>query len=78
MALTMADLEDVQMEVREQYRQFQQEADAAWFKPLRETLIGSMWHSLPGPVRQQYHLNSPQAAQVMDKRYRGGTNGRSI
>jgi hypothetical protein len=76
MALTMADLEDVQMEVREQYRQFQQEADAAWFKPLRETLIGSMWNSLPGPVRQQYYTRSPQAAQEMDKRYRGGNNGR--
>jgi hypothetical protein len=76
MALTMADLEDIQMEVREQYRQFQQEADAAWFKPLRETLIGSMWNSLPGAVKQQYYTRSPQAAQVMDQRYRGGNNGR--
>jgi hypothetical protein len=74
--LTLADLEDVKMQVREQYKQFQREADAAWFKPLRETLIGSMWNSLPGPVRQQYLLNSPQAAQAMDKRYRGGNNGR--
>jgi hypothetical protein len=76
MALTLADLEDVNMQVREQYKQFQREADAAWFKPLRETLIGGMWNSLPGPVRDQYHLTMPTQAQVMDKRYRGGTNGR--
>jgi hypothetical protein len=74
--LTIADMEDVKMQSREKYRNFKREYDAAYFKPLRETLIGSMWNSLPGPVRQQYQLNSPQAAQVMDKRYRGGTNGR--
>jgi hypothetical protein len=74
--LTIADMEDVKMQSREKYQAFKREYDAAWFKPLRETLIGGMWNSLPGPVRQQYHLNSPQAAQTMDKRYRGGTNGR--
>jgi hypothetical protein len=74
--LTIADMEDVKMQSREKYRNFKREYDAAYFKPLRETLIGSMWHSLPGPVHQQYLLNSPQAAQAMDKRYRGGNNGR--
>jgi DNA-binding transcriptional regulator YbjK len=72
MALTMADLEDAQMNARERVRQFKQEYYRDWYRPLRETLLGGMWKGMPPQMRQFYDANHPDAAAAMDKRYKRG------
>ena len=77
MALTIADVEDARMRAREKVRGFRDDFNARFYRPLRETMLASMWRGMDPAVKAQLHNLTPDAARVMNERY-GGDDGSTI
>ena len=72
---TMADAEDSLLRAQAKFMEWLDGFMQQWHAPLADTLAGAMWNGIDQPTRDQFAVTNPQAADVMNKNFGGGTNG---
>lgn len=64
---TSSTADDVFLEAKARFEQWQQEFESEWYKPQAETAAKMLWNSQPNQVKDYIRQKKPRAAKEMDE-----------